>query len=315
MFKKLIELINSNKKIILLRHIYPDFDAIGSQMSLYQFINDNFKNKNIKLGGDLPKEYHCIGKTQKLKQEDFKDALVIITDTAIKERIDIQDLNWLALASDVFKIDHHVNIDQYGTMEIVDSSYPATCELLTELYNNSKLVFSKLTAYYLFHGLITDTDRFMYRNVTARTFEMASILIKKGFAINDVYKNIYGLSQDEVRLKGYILSNYKISKEKIAYIILTKEVMQGFNIDDNNKISLWVNILGEIKDATAWVFFTQGKDFIRVEFRSNKCNVRDIAVKFGGGGHINASGAKLESIDQCLEVIKYFDKNFKKLKL
>ncbi|WP_339034496.1 bifunctional oligoribonuclease/PAP phosphatase NrnA [Spiroplasma endosymbiont of Cantharis rufa] len=315
MFKKLIKLINDNKKIILLRHIYPDFDAIGSQMSLYQFINDNFKNKDIKLGGVLQNEYKCIGKTQVLKQKDFQDSLVIITDTATKDRIDIEDLNWLKSASNIFKIDHHVNVDQYATMEIVDDSYPATCELLTELYNNSKLVFSEQTAYYLFHGLVTDTDRFMYRNVTSRTFEMASILLKKGFNISDVYTNIYGLAEQEVKLKGYILSNYKMSKQKIAFVILSKEIMQDFKMDNFNKVSLWVNMLGEIKEANAWVFFTQYKEFIRVEFRSDKFNVRDIAIKFGGGGHISASGAKLENIDECIKVINYFDKNLKAFKI
>ncbi|WP_339029640.1 bifunctional oligoribonuclease/PAP phosphatase NrnA [Spiroplasma endosymbiont of Cantharis nigra] len=315
MFKKLIKLINDNKKIILLRHIYPDFDAIGSQMSLYQFINDNFKNKDIKLGGVLPNEYKCIGKTEVLKQKDFQDSLVIITDTATKQRIDIEDLNWLKSASNIFKIDHHVNVDQYATMEIVDDSYPATCELLTELYNKTKLVFSERTAYYLFHGLVTDTDRFMYRNVTSRTFEMASILLKKGFNISNVYKNIYGLTEQELKLKGYILSNYKMSKQKIAFIILSKEIMQDFKMDNFNKVSLWVNMLGEIKEAIAWVFFTQDKDFIRVEFRSDKCNVRDIAIKFGGGGHISASGAKLENIDECIDVINYFDKNLKAFKI
>ncbi|QGS51663.1 DHH family phosphoesterase [Spiroplasma tabanidicola] len=303
MFTKLIELISSHNKIILLRHISPDFDAIGSQMSIFQFINDNFKNKTIKLGTTLPEEYKCIGKVDNLVEQDFEKALVIITDTANTARIDIEDVNWLKKAT-VFKIDHHVNVDKYADYEIVDASYPATCELLTDLFSKSNLIFSDKTAFYLFHGLVTDTDRFMFRNVTNRTFKMAEILSKKIEDLNSIYKNIYQINTNEIRLKGYILSNFKIVKNEIAYIYLNKEVLKEYEINNPDKVALWVNMLGEIKNIKLWLFFVENDSHIRTEFRSQSINVRLIAEKFNGGGHVSASGAKLfdsKSIDLVIE--------------
>ncbi|AOG60640.1 bifunctional oligoribonuclease and PAP phosphatase NrnA [Spiroplasma helicoides] len=315
MTNKLFELIKNTSKIVLLRHISPDFDAIGSQMSLYQFIHDNFENKTIKLGTSLPDEYKCIGIVDDLSEKDFEDALVIITDTATFARIDIPNFDWLKKAKTIFKIDHHVNVDKYADFEIVEPSFPATCELLTKIYDESNLHFSQKTAFYLYHGLVTDTDRFMYRNVSQNTFAMAKVLLEKGINIHQVYKNIYSLTDDEMKLKGYILSNFLVSAKKVAYIVLEKNILDKYNVKNPDKVALWVNMLGDIKDIKAWVFFVQKEDHVRVEFRSNQVNVRIVAESFNGGGHISASGAKIRAIEDHNEVILYFDKNIDKLAL
>ncbi|AUB31928.1 DHH family phosphoesterase [Spiroplasma floricola] len=307
MIKKFLEKIKEHKKIILLRHIFPDFDAIGSQMGLYRFIKENFSNKIVLCGGELPIEYECIGKNDKLQENDFQDALVIITDTAITSRIDISNIEWLKKASCVFKIDHHINVEKYGNYEIVNSSCPATCELLTDIFSQTDLIFSKETAFNLYHGLVTDTDRFMYRNVTERTFRMASILMSKNIDLNLIYKNIYGLDGNEIKLKAYILQNYKMSENKIAYIELTKEILSDYNISDVNKIALWVNMLGEINSAKVWIFFVENKDYVRVEFRSDSINVSKVAKHFGGGGHKTASGAKVQDMQTCKKIVKYLN--------
>ncbi|ASP28171.1 bifunctional oligoribonuclease and PAP phosphatase NrnA [Spiroplasma corruscae] len=305
MLNKLVEQIKKHNKIILLRHIFPDFDAIGSQMALYHFIIDNFENKIIKIGGKVPNEYKKIAFNHKLRKEDFVDALVIVTDTANRQRIDIDDIDYLKEANIIFKIDHHVNVDNYANLEIVDSTFPATCELLTILFKNSNYIFSKEVAFKLFHGLVTDTERFLYRNVTKRTFDSASILISKGIEIKDVYENVYNLSESALRLKGYILSNFVLLNNNLAYIKLDKNILTKFGIYDVNQVALWVNILGEISSAMIWIFFIETDDGCRVELRSRYISVREIATKFGGGGHETASGAKLNNIEEYKQVVNY----------
>ena len=307
----LIKEIESHNKIILLRHIFPDYDAIGSQMALYSFIKDNFKDKKVLLGGNLPKEYRTIGRVDKLQEQDFDKALVIITDTATLNRIDIPNLDFLHSANVVFKIDHHVNVDKYGTFEIVDDTYPATCELLTKLFDSSSLLFSESTAYYLFHGLVTDTDRFMYRSVSSRTFDMASILLSKGINFKKVYENIYSLPVNYMKLKGYILSNFCLTKSGIAYSVITSDILKKFEVSEPHLVSLWVNLLGEVKNVKIWIFFVENIDNCRVEFRSNKISVREIANHFGGGGHETASGAKLDTIADYEKVVNFCEKFIK----
>lgn len=312
MINSLLTQIKNHDTIILLRHIFPDYDAIGSQMGLTQFILDNFSDKKVLVGGTLPPEYTTIGRVDDIKAADFVDALVITTDTSIKERIDMQDINDLSKARTVFKVDHHVNEQPYGDFEIVDASYPATCELLTKLFVDSNLIFSKKTAFCLYHGLITDTDRFMYRSVSARTFDMASVLLQKGIDFKAVYENIYNLDTNLMYLKGYILSNFKVSPNKVAYMIITKEILQQFNITDPHTVALWVNMLGDLKEAKVWLFFVETPDFVRVEFRSNRFSVREFAQQFNGGGHKTAAGAKVDCIADCQKVVSYCDEQIVK---
>ncbi|ARU91109.1 phosphoesterase RecJ domain-containing protein [Spiroplasma clarkii] len=312
MFKELLEQIKYHDTIILLRHIFPDYDAIGSQMGLASFIQDNFTDKKVLIGGKLPLEYETIGKSDRLSARDFKGALVIITDTATKARIDVENQDFLKSASMVFKIDHHINEEHYGDFEIVDPTYPATCELLTKLFAESKLIFSRLTAFCLFHGLVTDTGRFMYRSVSARTFEMAAILLKNGADFKKAYENIYQIDAKLMYLKGYILSNFKITENQVAYIVITQAILQKFQIDNPHQVALWVNILGELKAAKMWLFFVETSDHIRVEFRSNSISVREMAVQFNGGGHQTAAGARLKTLNECQKVVEFCDLMVKK---
>ncbi|AKX34056.1 phosphoesterase RecJ domain-containing protein [Spiroplasma litorale] len=305
MINILIKELLKHNKIIILRHIFPDLDAIGSQMGLYQFIKDNFSDKEVLVSGHVPPEYSSIGLSNDLKKEDYKNALVIITDTPITSRIDIKDINYLKEAKTIFKIDHHINVENFADVEIVDDSYPATCELLTVIFNSKNYIFSNKTAYYLFHGLVTDTDRFLYRNVTSRTFEAASILMNKKIDINKIYNNIYSLEDNYLRMKGYILCNYVLTQNNLAYIIIDKKILDKYKIKNPHQVSLWVNILGELKSAKIWIFFVQNDNHIRVEFRSSKYSVREIAIKYGGGGHKSASGAKVKDFIECQKIISY----------
>ncbi|AGM26596.1 phosphoesterase RecJ domain-containing protein [Spiroplasma syrphidicola EA-1] len=293
MFEQLLKILKEHDNFIILRHIEPDCDALGSQLGLKALLNDNFPTKKVLVGGKLPTELSFIGQMDQLQEKDFKDAVVLITDTATTGRIDLENEKWLTTAKLVVKIDHHPNLDQYGDVMVVDASYPATCELLTDFITTTNLKLSPTAAHLLFLGLVTDTERFLYRSVSERTFAMAYHLTKAKFDLSAAYDEIYAINPNLARLKGYILSNFTLTPEGLAYIKITKELLKEFKAQNPHQIALWVNILGDIKGAKIWMMFVESKDYIRIEFRSRYFAVNKIASKFNGGGHQVAAGAKV----------------------
>ena len=106
------------------------------------------------------------------------------------------------------------------------------------------------------------------------------------------------------RLKGFIGYNFQTTKSGIAYIVLNKETIKSLNVD-YNYASAMVNTLSGMKGYPVWCSFAESENgLVRVELRSKNFNVQQIAIKFNGGGHLKASGCKLENINDYKKVIE-----------
>ena len=296
--KKIYEKIMQYETIIIHRHRSPDLDAVGSQMGLKQMLEINFPNKTILAAGiDGYEDFNFIGNIDFVNPTQYVNALVIIVDTANKARI--EESNY-SLGTELIKIDHHPDIEEerYGSINLVDTQYSSTCELLYYLY----LEFKKINpdfkldvdgAKYLFYGVFGDTGGFVYPNTTSSTFGCISDLVSFGFDYEDTILKVRVHDLSTMQIVGWAYQNVVIN-DGVGYLIFDKEFQKEYKMTPN-KLSFIVNFLGIIGELKVWCVFNEHDNFIRVNIRSrSEYNISQVAMKFNGGGHKNASGAMIK---------------------
>lgn len=300
---KIIEAIQKYDTIILHRHVRPDEDAYGSQMGLQAIIEENYPTKKVYSTGTHDNSLTYLGHPVEVADTQFENALVIVTDTANQERIDDQRYGSGAM---LIKIDHHPNDDAYGDITWVDTSASSCSEMICDLFDfgaeNNGWKLNSGAARYLFAGIVGDTGRFIYPSATEKTFQTASQLVKYDFDREALFDGMYELSYNLLQLQGYIYQNFIMDENGAAYIKLTAEILQQFDVTASETSAL-VSSLGNVKGIKVWAIFVQESDQIRVRLRSKGLVINTIAKQYRGGGHPFASGATIYEWSESEEMI------------
>ena len=315
-FKKEIaeleKLIREYDRIAIFRHIMPDFDALGTQLGLYHFIKDNFPNKEVKVFGD-----NHVTFTPRLFQEMDKENdgwfskpfLSIIVDVGAKARI--ADPRY-EKGEKIVVIDHHPHVEDIATFDITDTSKAAASELLVSVILNfkHKYVLSKEAAKNFYIALVGDSGRFQYSSTSAHTFAVASHLIASGINLNEIYGAMYLKNIDDLKVTAYILNNYKVSEKGVAYYVLSDQIQKDLKITtERGKEN--VNLFSNIQGINIWCSITEDTDpkepCWRISIRSRDYVINGVAAEFGGGGHKQASGAKITTLDELPKFIAALD--------
>ncbi len=303
MLNEILEAIKSYDKIIIHRHVSPDPDAMGSQMGMFHIIKENFPEKEVYVTGVFPERLSYFKAHSKLKDSAFYDALIIVTDTANNERID--DERWKDGAY-VIKIDHHPVDDDFGDINWVDSAKSSTSEMIFDFYNHfkSELTLSNNAQELILAGIVADTNRFLFPSTTNETFNVAAAMKENGVDFKSVYDKLYSRPFKEMQYLGYILCNLKIEK-RVGYIILTSEDINKNGVDISTSSNL-ISELNNIEEFDVWVFVTEDKAHknYRINIRSKGPVINDVAARFGGGGHIYASGVRMRDFSKVLELLE-----------
>ncbi len=300
--KNILALIQQYSTVIIHRHVRPDPDAIGSQVGLKELVKHSFPGKEVYAVGEEEASLSFLAKMDIISDEQYEGALVIVCDTANRERISDQRFT---LGDKIIKIDHHPNVDEYGDIQWVDTKASSTSEMIYELYtssDNNKFTLTDDVARLLYAGIVGDTGRFLYPSTTEKTFKAASELITYHFDRSVIYENLYSMQHNLVKLKGYIYQQFYIDDIGMAYVKLTKDLLQQYGIDPNETSQL-VSTLGDVKGIVAWVVFVEEEKSIRVRLRSKGPSINELATKYNGGGHPMASGATVITWEEADQVI------------
>lgn len=293
---KILTKIKEYDKIIIHRHERPDPDAIGSQVGLKRIIEASFPEKEVYAVGEEDPSLYFLAEMDKLENEDFKNALIIVCDTANTGRISDRRYE---LGDYVIKIDHHPNNDVYGDLKWVDTTASSTCELIYEFAkHHSELKMTDESARLIYAGIVGDTGRFLFPSTTNRTFRYAAELVNYDFDRNALYISLYDVPDKIARMRGYILQNFKITPSGATSIKVSKDVLDEFGIDPIETGSL-VGILGDILGVKAWIIFIEEEYIIRARIRSKGPIINVLASKYKGGGHPLASGASVKSWEEA----------------
>lgn len=311
MDKKYKQVLNAIKKygsIVILRHEMPDFDALGCQFGMKQWLQDNFKNKKIyALGLDHPIFTHKIyPETDKITKIE-EPYLVLILDVANYERIEGREfINKAAMS---IKIDHHILVENFGDIEIVKSNYSAACEILTEMIKSyKKYPLSKEAASYFYSGLVGDNGCFRYSSTSIKSFEMAAYLMESKIDIEDIYEKMFSKSIDDIKILKFLYNNYKMSEHGVIYTHISNKDLLELGII-RERVKAYVNLFSGYDESRIWVTFTEDdeKKLWSVSIRSRRIAINEVAARHNGGGHKNASGAKVKTYEETLKIVDELD--------
>ena len=310
MYKKAYELIKESKKIVLISHINPDGDALGSSLALYFALKKMKKNvKVVNLSKELPQNLDFLPGFDEIKRDlPKKYDLIISFDCGSFDRLGIEEKK-----SKLINFDHHISNTRYGDINIIEEDFASTSEVVYRFLKENSITISKESAICIYTALVTDTGFFQYESVNERVFLVASELVKLGVNPSFVAKM---LNEREPLCKMRLLSKMLDTltlylNAKVGVIKVTQKMLKetGANITHTED---GANIVRKLAVVEVGVMLREEEDGrIKVSLRSkNYVDVSKIAKEFGGGGHKRAAGFVSNHrdfqivLDELLDAIK-----------
>lgn len=292
MTESIINLVEEYDKIIIFRHLEGDGDALGSQWGLYYFLKDKYPHKEIYAVGDETKGYAGVyPEPHDLSEGQYKGALAIIVDTANQERISGK---FYVHTDKIIKIDHHLPVDNYGVINLVDEKRSSCAEIVTELLkawsNDQALVYE--AAYNLYSGIASDTQGFSISSVNSKTFMMAAYLMESEINPSEISRKLRQVDLQVFKFQAYATSKITYVSDSFAYLEISQADLSEYNLDVQ-EVKFLVNVMRPIKGLKVWGLFIEVEpELYSGSLRSHGININAIASLYGGGGHLQASGVK-----------------------
>lgn len=321
MFIKILNKIKEYNRIIIHRHIRPDGDCMGSQMGLKYLLKNSFPEKEVyAVGDELPEYLKELGEVDIIPDEYYKEALVIVVDTANESRI--CDGRWQT-GKYIIKIDHHDDSPEFGDLWYVDETSPACSSIIVRMAKawGNEVKMCEKAGYALYFGIVTDTGRFRYRGLTSEVLNNAGYLLDLGVDVDTLYNKLYIDDVATLKLQGYVLNNFKTTPNGVAYIYFSKKIIEKFGVTKDEAANL-VNSISTIKGHPVWcAFIEQGlpkpenlakgeldpSKEIRVRLRSRGVTINGVASRYRGGGHLQACGATIYSKKEMKLLLEELD--------
>lgn len=306
MFEAVLECIKSYDKIIIHRHSRPDGDAMGSQIGMKNIITENFPEKTVYTVGD-PAGYLSFlpnSEMDNISDTEYSGALAILLDFASPALVSD---NRYTLAEKTLRIDHHLYVETFTDIEVVDSSFESCCGMVTAFAVESGLRINQQAGLALYTGMLTDSGRFRYDSTSSRTFLLAAELIKTGFDTNELYRYLYADDFSNRLLKAKFTLKIRFTENNVAYIYTTADEIKEYGASEFAISRGMVGTMSDLKGVDIWVNFTETDSGVLCELRSSRFNINPIAVKYGGGGHQKASGACVPDRETAMAMLKDLD--------
>lgn len=304
----ILDKIKEYDKIFIFRHFRPDGDAVGSSRGLAEILKATFKDKDIRLQNCDHSDYLAFlgGEDELASDEEYRDALGIVCDTATAKRISNQKYS---LCRELVKIDHHIPIESYAAYEWVEEERSSACEMIACFYDTFKdqLKINETAARYIYTGMVTDSGRFRFRSVSGETMRLAGVILGVGIDTDTLYANLYLKNLSEYKFEAYARRKMKFTDGGVAYLYISNSMKKRFGLTDE-EASASVSLMDSIKGSLIWLAFIENKDgSIRVRLRSRFVTVDKLANNYNGGGHACASGATVYSKKEMKKLIKDAD--------
>lgn len=312
--KAILDKIKEYECIIIHRHIRPDGDAIGSSHGLKALLKNSFPTKEVYVASSDNSEYlSWVAKDDIVSKEKYQNALVIVVDTGNESRISGENYK---LGKEIIKIDHHETSNDFGVINYCLPKSASCANMIVDfaLTFRMELKLCEEAAKYLYIGIVTDSGRFRFASVDEKCMKEAASLLAYNINIEDIYTHLYVDDEEKFALKKYVYSNYKLTKNGVAYIYFKDNYGKKHGGISKEDISSTISLLDCIKGSMIWVLFNEGEDSTRVRLRSRYISLTKLAEKYHGGGHENACGATVYSKGEAKRLLEDADKLLKEFK-
>ena len=302
-FKKLEDIIINNQNFLITTHVNPDADAIGSEIAFKKLLSILGKSSQIVNHSLTPYNLEFLDSENTIEKYDeskhkrlFNSSDVLVAlDFNRSERLVSMEKGFTGSKQLKICIDHHQDPEYFVDHLFIGSEYAATGHIIFDFIKSTKIVeINKEIATPLYAAIMTDTGSFRFERTNAELHRVIADLLEKGVNPTEVYDLLYDESKlSKIKLLGRCLNSLKlIADNKIGYMELTQKDFSELNAIESDTEN-FVNYILSVEGVRLGILFIELKNGFKVSFRSKgNIPVNKLAGKFGGGGHINASGAR-----------------------
>ena len=299
------EIVEANQEFLLISHIRPDCDALGSELGMAGVLEACGKNVRIVNGQATPENLKFIDPNKKIKaiNEDVQPGelddveVAIVLDTSAWAQIGPMSDWFRETKATKVVVDHHRGEDDLGAELFKDVTSPATGCLVIEAADALGVEITEEIATPVFAAIATDTGWFRFDSVSSDTYEIAGRMIDAGASPSKIYGDLYERDTvGRIRLRGTVLARVKTECEgRLVHTFIRAEDFSNtgaLSSDTEDLINLTLGIAGT---EFAVIFVEHQPNGFKLSFRSRcKIDCSEMASRFNGGGHKAAAGAFIE---------------------
>ena len=318
------KLIEAAERIVILTHLSPDGDAVGSSLGLYHFLKEIGKEPVVIVPNRFPSFLNWMSGAADIVvlEEKHKEVQGLITEADLLICVDFNDLKRIDGAKPFVEqshakkilIDHHLSPEAFADVTISHPEISSSSELVFRLICRMGFFqnITKACAESIYVGMMTDTGNFSYASQSPEIYHIISELLSKGIDKDNIYRLVYNTySENRMRLMGFCLvEKMKLYKEqRTAVISLSLDELARFDYQVGDAEG-FVNIPLSIEGIDVSVFVREDVKKVKMSFRSQGTfPVNKMAsTYFNGGGHLNAAGGEsylslAETLDKLEKVI------------
>jgi bifunctional oligoribonuclease and PAP phosphatase NrnA len=290
--------IDSHREFLILSHVDPDGDAVGSSLGLAWALRGLHKQVVVANESPVPEGLGFLPgsegiRTPKEIQRVF-DAVFVLDCSSLDRTGEAARL--VAPGAKVANVDHHAANDGFGSPRLVNVEASATAELVYEILDAYGMPIEPEVAECLYIGLASDTGAFRYQNTTPRALRLAARLVERGAQPSTAADALYGRkSEASLRILGLALASLeKRAGGQVGALTISREMFQraGATPEDADGIVQFAKSLAGARVGILIQEVAPGE--VRMSLRSDgTVDVNEVAGRFGGGGHKNAAGARV----------------------
>ena len=324
-------LMGKAQRVVVLTHVGPDGDAMGSALAMYHYLASAERSVTVIVPNEFPAFLNWMPAADKVlvyeKQSEICNTAIALADLFVctdfndPKRINPAGEKMMANPAPKIMIDHHLNPTDFADMTFSDPQASSACEIVYRLLSATGALSSLNIATCIYTGLMTDTGNFSFNSNNADLYEIVSQLLRLGVNKDEVYNAVFNqYSSDRMRLTGFALyRKMRIFPEyHLALITLSADELDQYHYKPGDTEGL-VNMPLQIADVYYSVYMREERpkpgtprSRIRISFRSQGNRPVNIWAQevFHGGGHMNASGGEMfGSVNQAVQL---FEQSFPK---
>lgn len=301
---KLDSIVEGKKSIGIAGHVRPDGDCVGSTLAVYNYLRTYYPQADVRIYLEpIPNIFRFLHNSKEIRNtymDSVHFELFISLDCGDTGRLG-EAAKYFEAADHTLCIDHHVSNQAFAEFNYIDPDASSTCELVFELLDEEKI--TKEIAECIYTGIVHDTGVFQYSCTSAKTMNIAGILMEKGIDYTKIVdETFYTKTYPQVRILGQALLNSQLYLDGACIVsVLTQEEMKAFDVLPKHLEGI-VNQLRVTKGVQIAVFIYENMDkTFKASLRVNgEINAAEIALSFGGGGHVKAAGCTMEGTKESV---------------
>lgn len=306
------EALGQAKSVLILSHLNPDGDAVGSTLGLMWALRHRGVRAHVVLADPVPAGLLFLPGADEIDPHVppvHYDALVVLDTSSPQHAGEVFD-RAVAHTPLTVNVDHHPTNAGFGHVNWVDPTYPAVAQMVYHLLPLLKVELDRIIATCLLTGFVTDTNSFSTPNTTPALLRDAADLMEAGAPLSFIVQEAYSSrSLVQVRLWAHALQTLQY-EDGIVWTVNTPQMRRavGATERDSSDLSTFLLTIREAKIAASFTVLDDGR--VKVSLRARPgYDVAKVAARFGGGGHPPAAGATLslppeEAIQAVISALK-----------